>query len=428
MAGTTQRLWTLLRNRTLSPDALQALQEKKLAEILRHAYRNVPYYAALFKTAGIEPEDISTLHDLKRVPITDKHAMRAAGLSQVLAQGVDRTSCRVERTTGTSGKIFPVYLRPQEVNMRALVRLRASILAGRKPRDMLCNLSAHRAREAGMYQRVGLYRTRYIDHILPLEDQARQLREIQPEILRTWPPSLRAVLHHLDYQLSRVARPRILITAGEGLSPSLARRIRADLPIELFDAYAAAEVGDIAVDCPAHEGLHVHADELIVEIVRDDGSPTVPGEEGTVLVTSLSTYTMPFIRYRLGDRCAVVGRPCSCGLSFPLITAPMGRVEDVVRVPSGAVRSAFPMAYLAKLVQPVDEYRFTQERVDRILLQVVLWKDLVGNELEELRNQLLAYLGEPMELEIQVVDSLPEQTRKFRRFVSLLDNSDVLPT
>ena len=424
MAGTTQMLWTLMRNRSLSADALRTLQEKKLAALLRHAYHKVPYYTSLFQAAGLLPEDIRTLDDLEHVPTSDKSALRAAGPAQVLAQGVDPETCWIERTSGSSGKLFPVYLGPHEFKLRALVRLRASVMAGRRPRDVLCNLGRAAPPKGSLYERLGLYRTRYLSHYLSLKDQARELQQIKPDMIRTWPPSLRALLHSLDYRLSSVARPRALITAGEPLDPSLATRLRADLPIELFNFYTAAECGEIAGDCPAHEGLHVHADTVLVEILREDGSPAEPGEEGTVVVTSLEAYTMPFIRYRLGDRCATLAKPCSCGLSFPLIAAPLGRLEDVVRVPSGDIRSATALTSLVRLVAPIDQFRFTQERLDRIVLQVVLWKEPEAAALPTLRAKILAYLREPMEVEVQVVDTIPEQKFKFRRFVSLLNASE----
>ena len=80
-----------------------------------------------------------------------------------------------------------------------------------------------------------------------------------------------------------------------------------------FDQYVATEVGFLAVECAAHDGLHVLDDHVEVEIVDDDGRPCRPGEEGQVLVTPLHARTLPLIRYRLGDRATWTAGACGCG-------------------------------------------------------------------------------------------------------------------
>ena len=80
---------------------------------------------------------------------------------------------------------------------------------------------------------------------------------------------------------------------------------------------------------------HVNADQLILECLDDDGRPVEPGTPGVVVVTSLYGFVMPFIRFRLGDICTPIEQRCSCGSSFPLVSAPLGRQDDVLRLPSG---------------------------------------------------------------------------------------------
>ncbi|HEM62619.1 MAG TPA: phenylacetate--CoA ligase family protein, partial [Chloroflexi bacterium] len=92
MANRVLELYRLLSNRYLPPDELRKLQESKLRAVIGHAYENVPYYRSLFRSAGLTPQDVRTLEDLQRVPITSKEALRAAGLEGALAKGVDPAS------------------------------------------------------------------------------------------------------------------------------------------------------------------------------------------------------------------------------------------------------------------------------------------------------------------------------------------------
>jgi phenylacetate-CoA ligase len=236
---------------------------------------------------------------------------------------------------------------------------------------------------------------------------------------------LRTLLHGVDYRLSDIARPRALITSAEVFDSSLRRRVEADLPdIEIFNYWAAMEFGEIACECPAHEGLHVQADQVILETLRDDGQPCAAGEPGTAVITGLSNYTMPLIRYRLGDICATVNQRCACGSVLPLVSAPKGRREAMVRLPSGQLRSALGLGSVVDEFDEVDQYRFIQESQDHLVVQLKLFREPEGGELARFRAGLTAYLGEPMRLDIHIVDVIPEEKLKFRKFISKLADAD----
>jgi phenylacetate-CoA ligase len=256
-----------------------------------------------------------------------------------------------------------------------------------------------------------------------VEEQIQHLKRIQPTVLRLAPGKLRAILHQVDYRLSEIIQPRILITSSEPLDEGLKKRVLADLDVEFFNFYVSTEFAELASDCPAHEGLHVNADQLIMECLADDGQPAEPGQPGFVVVTSVYGFVMPFIRYRLGDICTPVEGQCSCGSSFPLISAPLGRQDDVLRLPSGKIMSVAALAIIALRVDGVDQFRLVQESLDHIVLQLVLWKHPGQETLSQVRRQAVEYLGEPVSFDVQIVDLLPEDKVKFRRFISKLPPS-----
>ena len=423
MANRILELYGLLRNRYLLPAELRALQERKLRAVIEHAYENVPYYRTLFRTAGLTPQDVRTLEDLQRVPITSKEALRAAGVEGALAKGVDPSSCEVNLTGGSTGKPFAAYHDTREARTRTLVGFRALHTAGVRPWDRLVGFQP-RSRPPSLMNRLGLYRSHSISHFLAVEEQIQQLRRFQPTVLRIAPSKLRAILHRVDYRLSEIARPRILITSSEVLDEGLKRRVLADLDVEFFNFYVSKEFAELASDCPAHKGLHVNADELIVECLDDNGQMAEPGKPGVVVVTSLYGFVMPFIRFRLGDICTPIEGQCSCGSSFPLISAPLGRQDDVLRLPSGKILSTMGLAVIMKAVDGVNQFRYTQESLDHLVLQLALWKQPGEDRLGQVRRQILDYLGEPVSLDVEIVDRLPEDKGKFRRFISKVPPPD----
>jgi phenylacetate-CoA ligase len=413
----------LLRNWYLAPDELRKLQERKLCAAIQHAYENVPYYRSLFRSSGLGPQDVRSLQDLRQVPITSKQALRAAGLERVLARGTDPASCVITLTGGSTGEPFESYHDSREMRTRAMVAYRALHYAGVRPWDRLATLRP-RMLPPSVVDRLGLYRTHFFSYFLPVEEQIQQLKRIQPTVLRAKPSQLRAILHLVEYRLSEIVRPRILITSSEVLDDGLKRRLLADLRVELFNFYVCSEVADLASDCPAHEGLHVNADQLIIECLDDNGQPVETGQPGAVVVTSLYDSVMPLVRYRLGDICTPIEGRCSCGSSFPLISAPLGRQEDVLRLPSGRILSTVNLRAIMNRVDGVYHYRYIQDSLDRFVLQLVLWKQPGEEALAQVRRQVLDYLGEPVSLDLEIVDQLPEDKGKFRAFISKVSPPD----
>ena len=92
------------KNQWLKPSELEELQNKKLRSMVKHAYENTEFYHNKFKNAGIHPDDIRTLNDLKRIPFTTKEEVREHNLGSILAKGVNLDSCRVIPTSGSTGK------------------------------------------------------------------------------------------------------------------------------------------------------------------------------------------------------------------------------------------------------------------------------------------------------------------------------------
>lgn len=408
-------LQSLLRARWLSPEGIKALQERRLRAMVRHAYDNVAYYRDLLNSAAIRPDDIRTVEDLRRLPITTKAQLKAAGIENVIAKGTDLAACIVTSTSGSTGTPFATY-RARRERTRRLVDFRALISVGFRPRDRLVILGSEWAPWRRL-QRLGPYRTESVSRLLPIDEQIERIRDARPTIMWVHPTQLHAVLHRVDYRLSAIARPRVLVHAAEVFDDLLKDRIRADLDVEMFNFYGAIEVGRIAHECRAHTGLHVNSDSVVLECLNGD-SPAGAHETGTAVVTSLNRYTMPFIRYHLGDLCTPLGQRCPCGSSYPMIGPPQGRSWDMITLPSGKLVSPLALHTFLRSAEGLDRFRVIQESRDHLLVQLSAPKDFPAGWLAQLEAHLRDRLGEPMRLEIQRVAYLPADALKFKTFVS----------
>lgn len=423
MIGELLEFRRLQRNWKLSPSDLATLQERKLRTVIRHAYENVPYYHSLFRSVGLSPEDIRSVEDLKYVPITTKKDLKAAGVKKIMTRGINPSSCIMLHTAGSTGKPFTIYLTHGELMIRRLIEFRALLSIGMCPRDRLSVLGPEHLHQTRFHQRLGFYRSQNISHFLPIEDQVRNLKEIHPTLLWAYPTVLRAVLHYLDYPLSKIIRPRILITSAEVFDEITKERIQADLNPEMFNFYGAIEIGRIASECPSHEGLHVNADHLILECLNDD-QPAGFEKPGEVVITTLNAFAMPFIRYRLGDICTIIEKRCSCGSSFPLIGPVQGRELDMVQLPSGKLLSPIGLHTILEKLAEINQYRFIQKSPDHLVLKLLFHENPEEKLLLDIRSKLKEYLVEPVMIDIQIVDFIHEDALKFRSFISELGQTD----
>ncbi|MEJ2716419.1 MAG: hypothetical protein P8182_04665 [Deltaproteobacteria bacterium] len=406
-----------LRNQKRASSDLEALRERKLRAVIRNAYDHVPYYRSLFREAGLSPEDIRTVEDLRNVPITTKDDLRAAGLENRTAQWADLSKCCERATSGSTGKPFAAHLTDSELKTVRMVQMAAVLSIGFRPRDRYAHIGGAQSFPRRLHHRLGMYRRKAFPISLPTEVFVQRLKEYQPTIVLATPSALRSLLHNLDYPLSRVIRPRIFISGGEVFDNMVKNRIAADLDAEWFDSYGAYECGQIAWECARHEGLHVNSDYVILECLQ--GEEAVEGEQaGTAIVTNLIAFAQPFIRYKLGDLCRPLNKQCSCGRSLPLIDHPIGREEDMVKLPSGKLLTANLFHYAVGEFTGIDQWRVIQESEDRFVLKLVMPEKPDGEMLRELEATLLEYLREPVSVDIQLVDFMEEETTKFRTFTS----------
>jgi phenylacetate-CoA ligase len=405
-----------LLNRKHSPrERLDDLRRAKLRRLIDHAYHEVPYYRRLMDRAGVKPAEIREPSDLAKLPITTKKDLRQAG-EDCLATGHGELT--VLHTSGHSGAPFEVRLTPAEYRTRRLREFRMLIGVGVRPRDRLTLLGPIRTRPARLHRRLGIYRMEVISLVLPRQEQLRRLRLSRPDVLWAYPTTLQSLLHIAGCELHDLAQPRILITSSEVMRPLLGERLRAAMPeMEIVNIYGSAEAGRIAAECRVRRGLHLEDDAVIVELL-ENGSPVEPGREGTVVVTCLDQLAMPLIRYEQGDICRLRPEPCTCGWKTPLLAPPLGRESDMITLPGGTRVSSDPIEISLRHEMDLLQYRFVQERPDRIQAQLCFRSEPSPQKLAELRRRLEEAAGGNLAVEIELVPEIKFESVKFKVFVS----------
>jgi len=323
---TVRVLREMERTQWRSPGELRALQLARLREYLLDVQQHVPVWRELFQDIGFDPAGMESLDDLRRLPLTDKAFIRenTERLKADDASGLARFN-----TGGSSGEPLIFYIGKQRVSHDVAAKWRATrwwgvdlgdpeIVVWGSPIELGAQDRIRQVRDA-------LLRTR----LLPafemsesrLDDFLREIRRMKPKMLFGYPSALAHIAGHARKR--GMAMDDLGIQVAFVTSEKLYEHQR-EIITEVFgcpvaNGYGGRDAGFIAHACP-EGGMHITAEDIVVEIVDREGRALPPGESGEIVVTHLATRDFPFIRYRTGDVGVLDDRLCSCGRGLPLLT------------------------------------------------------------------------------------------------------------
>lgn len=212
---------------------------------------------------------------------------------------------------------------------------------------------------------------------------------------------------------------KAVITTSEKVTLEMRQTMEQAFHCKVFEEYSTVENVLFASECE-YGRLHVSPDVAIVEILRPDGSPCLPGEAGEVVATSLMRTYQPLIRFRIGDIAMWDSEPCPCGRQMPVIKEVLGRIEDVVIGPDGRQMVRFHGVFVN---QPhVREGQIIQESLDLIRVKVVPSDGFGETDVQDIVHRVQQRLGAQVKVEVEPVAEIPRtKAGKFQAVVSHLD-------
>lgn len=308
-----------------------------LAELLSYALASVPFYRD--RVSGVTPGSVARdpMAALESFPVLEKSDLREHRDELVVDAGRRSFESSSGGSTGEPVRfVLDTVYHCDALASYELFYEWAGVLAGERRLKLW---GAHRDAGGGLRGKL----SEFLGSRLTLDafdmgpDEMREhLRAIagfRPVCLEGYADALYALASFAEGE--SVWSPRAVMSSASTLHPHMRAAIGDAFGAPVFDRYGAREIASVACECGAHEGLHVFGETCLVEVVRDDGTPAPPGEDGELIVTSLTNYTMPFIRYRIGDRGSLCDRACSCGRPYPLLERISGRSDATFVRPDG---------------------------------------------------------------------------------------------
>jgi phenylacetate-CoA ligase len=420
---------TLQKTQWLAPAEMRELQDEKLRRLVRHAYRNVPYYRGKMQELGLHPGDIRTQADLAKLPFLTKDDIRRHLYFDIMSEDHDKSQIQKITTSGSTGEPFVCYADRRQLEFRWAATLRSQEWTGYRFGDRCMRLwhqtlGMSRSQVAKELADAALTRRKFIP-IFEMKDDAladmiRTISEWEPVLIDGYAEAFNFLAHYITSVGGLHNRPRAVMSSAQSLPQRSREIIEQAFGCRVFDKYGSREFSGIAYECEHHTGHHVVAEGYIVEILRD-GRPAAPGETGEVVITDLNNYCMPFIRYRIGDLAQALDDRvlCPCGRGLPRIGDIDGRVQSIIQGADGRyLPGTFFAHYLKEFDHAFRHYQVVQEQPRSMTFKVVKGARYSDDVLAEVLATFRRHLGEEMVIDVQFVEAVA-MVRTGKRLASI---------
>lgn len=413
----------LLRTQWLSPDEIRSIQDAKLAKLIEHAYRTVPFYREVMDKCGLVPDDITCVDDLPKLPILTKDIIRANYPDKMISTVFDASKLVVMTSSGSTGEPFRYVLSDDEKAIKWAGLYRFWKWAGYEMGDRIVNLTAFPPKAFKRNKLIGFFESRFSGMLglpaLELYDKnaaeyVAKIAAFKPKVLQGYASSLYFLAETMDRRGVKL-KLNSVCTTGETLFDFQRELMESYYGCKVFDGYGG-EGMEIAGQCGHDPGYHINAENVVLETVGPDGNVCAPGVEGQVVLTNLNHYSMPFIRYNIQDVALKSDRMCSCGRGLPMLEKVSGRLSDIGVTPSNKLIYVQFFSTLFRGVYPaVTGFQVVQEQPDSIVVNLVTGKGFEEVQ-EKVTSKIQGYVGEDVSVKLAIVDQIPTTSGGKRRY------------
>lgn len=322
---------------TMTRQQIAEWQLRCLKDTVRHC-TNSPFYKQRLEEAGIGPEDIHSLDDLRKIPFTTKQDLRDTypfGIASVPL----RECVRLHSSSGTTGNPTVILHTQKDLDEWANQVARNLWMVGLRPEDIFQNSSGYGMFTGGLGFQYGAERLGMLTIPAAAGNSLRQIKFMTDfgttalHAVPSYVTRLKEVMDKVGVDPRRDTRLRVLAIGAEPHSEEQRKRIEEMMGVKAYNSFGMSEMcgPGVGFECQEQQGLHFWEDYYIVEIVDPETLEPVPdGEVGELVLTTLCREAMPLLRYRTRDLTRVLGRSCPCGRNHVRLDRMRGRSDDMM--------------------------------------------------------------------------------------------------
>jgi phenylacetate-CoA ligase len=401
---------------------------------LQHAYQRSPYYRASFDAAGVHPDQVNSLDDLRRFPFIDKHAVRERQLAVPplgdLVAVAERDVVYISASSGSTGVPTASPFTARDFDDWIDYEARQFWSSGLRPADRYCH-SLNFSLFVGGPCVLGAQKLGALSihaGTLPSERLLLILQQFQATAMWTTP----SYAWHLGETASkegidprRDLAVRRIFVAGEpgGSIPETRARIEDLWGASVYDYYGLSDIfGSCAGMCEEKDGLHWAEDHILVEVLDPATlDPVAEGERGELVLTTLRKSARPMIRFRTSDIVSFTSAPCPCGRTSIRMRGVHGRLDEMLIIKGVNIFPSDIEALVRSDHDQTGEYRLVVDRVDHLDRLTVEFErrhgfnGTDGDLAERFGRRLKALTGVSADVSVLAPGSLPRATHKAKR-------------
>ncbi len=400
----------------LDQEELLNLQQERLQKVTKHVYDNVPYYQQVFDKLGAKPEDFKSMDSLKQLPLTDKEVLRQHYPFGLFAVPMSEVK-EIHASSGTTGKPTVVAYTQGDLNVWSEVMSRSIACTGGCEQDIIQNAYGYGLFTGGLGVHYGSLELG--SSVVPISSGGtkRQLQIMQDfgTTIITCTPSYSVYLAEQATALGidpRHTTIRIGILGAEPWSDGMRSEIESLWNIKAYDIYGLSEIigPGVAVECEGQHGLHIWADHFYPEVINPvTGEAVGEGEDGMLVITTLTKEATPFLRYATKDIVNITYEKCpACGRTSPRISRVKGRTDDMLIIRGINVFPSQIESVLMEIEETDPHYQLIVSRegaLDKLEVQVEVNDKFFSDEirkLEALENRIRKEIENVLSIAVKV--------------------------
>jgi phenylacetate-CoA ligase len=356
----------------------------------------------------VDISSIRTLKDLKQLPFLTKNEVREQFPHGIVAKGVDLEKCHFSATTGSTGKSLPFLYSPATYAFYLATSVRVYTMIGFRPwhKSVYIKYTPVSSPELGPF-----FRKAHIPSITTVQEQVEKLKKESPDLLIGYASIILEIAQNVTKEDLKYIKPKFISVNSE-LSTMEQRSFISDVfSCPVFDEYSTEETWMIASQC-SKQNYHLFTDNVWVEFLDNKGNDVPFGEIGEMVITTMRSPAMPFLRYKVGDQGRYSDKKCSCNIGFPLLETFEGRSDDSFILPSGKIVSSLKILntftmFIKKYLHLMEEFKVIQKKKELVVIELVKGKEFNAKYFQELVDKLHAIFNEPVTILVEMVDTIP---------------------
>lgn len=386
---------------------LEEYQNKKLRELIKHAYNNVPYYKKLFDTLKIKSSDIKTKKDLKKIPILTKNIIKD-NFNDLRAVNFLGKSYPTY-TSGSTGSPMVFFQTKEDFSWIWAAEFRSWKKAGYNLGDKYTKFSLNPRKNLSKKIQDIIMRCHYIySSKLSGNDIKKEIEKIiksKSEYIYGYTSTISIIAKYMEENNISI-KMKGVFTFGDQMTSYYRKTIQKVFKTKVYDSYGCGGEGlNIAFEC--EKGKYHINDELVI----------VESENKDAIVTSLNNYAMPLIRYKPNDLITLGGK-CTCGRGLSILKSLEGRSTDMIVCPNGNKLVVHFFTILFEHLKGVKEFKIVQNNKKSINIELVIDKEINKKELEKrISSHIKKYAGNNLKIKYIYLENIPVDKNGKRKII-----------